>query len=415
MMKNILPSDGRGRRLLLAAALAASAAGAASAKDAANFQLVHPWVAPPEQKALGILRSTIEKAGLTWVDDPVSTNFDGVRQKLAALMALHLPPTAVFWIGGADAGDLLASKIIRVVPAQGEGEKPAFRFDPEIERLVATEGGYTALPLNIHTQNHIVYNRAVFDRLKLGAPKSWEEFLQMAPAIRASGVVPLAMSDERWQIRFLILSILVEQIDPMTMERLLTGVATERAAMRAGLVNSFRLLKRLHEFANADNHALPWGRVVEMVQTGKAASAVLGDFMSPAFDNPAQFSCGLPPGNKYIIWSFDVLLFPTLPTPEQTHFQNVAIGALNTQSFLDEYASAKGGLPVVQGAQPAGINYCSNVVLKLWNQGLPKVNVTPLVWRNAFNVIAAAAEMFWSKPNMTAEEAADLVFRMIGK
>lgn len=53
------------------------------------------------------------------------------------------------------------------------------------------DGKQYALPYQL-VYNQPIYNKAIFDKLKLQVPKSWDEFLQVCETLKSNGYVPIA-------------------------------------------------------------------------------------------------------------------------------------------------------------------------------------------------------------------------------
>lgn len=269
--------------------------------EGADFEFMHLWRTDSERQALAVLQTAVTKEGLGWREHAVDGNFSGVRSKFAERIALGRPPSATFWIGGDDLGKFVDDGLFRAI--RDTPGRPRLRdiLLPEVLEMVAHGDGYAALPLGIHLQNFVVYNRAIFDRLSLRIPQSWQEFLNAAPALLAAGYTPLSMSDQTWQLRFLFTSILAEQVSHEELLGLLKRAEQTSDAVKLKLRRALEIFDQLRSFTNADHHDLAWEKVALAVSSDKAAAVLMGDFLSPLFDDDSRFECGLAPGNKFVL------------------------------------------------------------------------------------------------------------------
>lgn len=386
---------------------------AAKAADAPAFELMHLWLDPIEAPALAVLRNAAQSAGLRWREHRVEGNFYGVRATFAERLAMQIAPEAVFWIGGASINDLVANGTFRELRNIPNLKRFVDALDPNIASEMVSPNGLSAIPLVVHVQNYMVLNKAVYYQAGLPLPRSWAEFIESAPAIKAKGVIPLSMSNQSWQFRFLFIAILAEQMGPALFKEFhkLEDVARLNPPIRQELINSLKLLDRLRGLTNDDYPDLDWGQVVNRVKTGRAAAAVLGDFMTPLFDNADLYYCNLSFGSNFAIWSNDVLAFPNLRDAARTEVQDRFIDALIEPTRFRQFVERKGGVPVTKEAISPDFNHCTNTEIQFWRSPMPKIHIDANDWSQKFNLLATIAETFWSKRNASAENIADLMIK----
>lgn len=356
------------------------------------FELLHLWTSPLEQPALDTLKDAIGAAGIQWQEHRVNGNFYGVRRELADRMALRLTPTAVFWIGGSETESLVSREVFRVVDDPAIRGKLSTVLEPEITEVLSKPNGMLALPLVVHLQNVAIINDAVLRRAGVSYPKSWDQFLAIAPRIKAAGFTPIAVSGERWLFRFLLLSLVADQLAPDDFQMFLSG-AMERSRFMAVADKAFSMLRALKAFANDDSEKLLWDGAVEKVISGAAAITITGDFAAPAVQQAKDISCDIAPGNPFVLWSLDVLAFPVV-AKESQGVQDAGIRALATEEALTRFAIAKGGIPVVSGINPSRLDHCSRASLQHW-RSKSKVFLPDDKWRRALNIISSQAKLAW--------------------
>ncbi|MDE8344008.1 MAG: extracellular solute-binding protein, partial [Acidocella sp.] len=64
------------------------------------------------------------------------------------------------------------------------------------------------MPVNIHGQNWVFYNKKVFADAGITAPKTWEDVLADGPKLKAKGIIPLAHGGQKWQDKILFDAVL---------------------------------------------------------------------------------------------------------------------------------------------------------------------------------------------------------------
>ena len=383
------------------------------AADTPSVELMHLWLDPIEAPAVGVLRSAIQSNGLTLREHRVEGNFYGIRMAFAERLAMQVPPDAVFWIGGQALNEMVGNGTFRRLRGIPGLQQFTASLHPTIRAALTSEDGLSALPLGVHLQNYIVLNKAVYRKAGAPLPETWSEFIESAPALKRIGIVPLSMSGQRWQLRFLFAAIMAEQMGLEIFNEFLrmTDPAKANPAVRHALVESLRLLDQLHGLTNQDFTDLDWGSVVNRVKSGSAAAVVLGDFMTPTFDDENDFACGLSLGNRFLMWSGDVIAFPKMADATRTLNQDRVITALTQPKQLHRYIEKKGGVPVTLDTASGEFNSCTQAGIVLWQSSIPKIHLDANDWSNRLNLLSAFIETFWARRDKSVEEMADLMLR----
>ncbi|HRY06211.1 MAG TPA: ABC transporter substrate-binding protein [Hyphomicrobiaceae bacterium] len=374
-----------------------------------EFELMHLWLTPLEAPALMVIRDRVLKAGLEWNEHRVKGNFYGVTNALAERVALGLPPTSVFWIGSIKPNSITESTLFRTIPDQATSSNFSQILRPDIEALVHTNEGYTSLPLVIHLQNIALANLDAFAKIGETPPTTWHDFIEMAPRLQAANITPISVSDQRWLLRFLFLSVFAEGLSKSQFEAMLTGRIEKRQfiehAKRA--MKTFRALKK---FANHNSREISWSDAVHQVRRGKAALTITGDFAAPGLRDQKQVMCMLAPGNQFVMWSFDVLAFPSPDTKEHAQAQLIGFQALSNEDTLRDFGIKKGGIPVIHNVDPMMLDHCSRQSLKNW-QERERMPLTYDHWRIQLNSIASLAQYVWQDDSLHVENVAAQLYQ----
>ncbi|MCK5830787.1 MAG: carbohydrate ABC transporter substrate-binding protein [Methylococcales bacterium] len=378
-----------------------------TARDAkARFELMHLWITDEEALALTALSTPIKKAGVIWEEHQHATGFFDMQQEYAKRVALGYPPTGVFWIGGYGLRQLVDDglfRLIKDIPGKSSFEETLL---PEVYKVVKHKKGITTLPVGIHMQNHMVYNKDIFQQLGLVVPKTWEQLINDLSRIRAAGFTPITMSDQRWQIRFLFFSILSAKL---TATELISFLDEQKNMQqwRPQIVDALSILDKLRPFVNSDNKDLNWAVSIDHLTSGKAAINFLANFSSILYPDDKRFVCDLPPGNNYIIWSFDSIALTNTSDPIEVAGQDAMISVAHSIENLQKYVGWKGGVPVHKWKNEQGINRCSLQSIEKWKQTKDKIH-TSSVWAQSFNVIAIIVQKFWRNGGAgSIQQAAD--------
>ena len=62
---------------------------------------------------------------------------------------------------------------------------------------IAYNGEIYSVPVNVHRSNMLWYNKALFEEHALDPPTTLDEFFEVAEALQAQGITPLAVRQQR--------------------------------------------------------------------------------------------------------------------------------------------------------------------------------------------------------------------------
>lgn len=405
---------GRGR--LLIAALSSALAGNAllpaptrADEVRPRFELLHLWATSEEAYALRALSEPVRASGVDWSESRVSTNFLGVREQFAQRLALGVPPSGLFWLGGNKAEDLFEQKLFRLFPNRVGERAFSDELIPEIYQQVREGDSIRLLPLGIHLQNRMLYNGDVLKRLGLAMPESWQDLLNIAPTLRENGVHAVVFSDQRWQMRFFITSIMAEQFTFEEMREFLAGTSSARK-FETQLRRSTGIFLALRPYASPLSRDLNWANVVEDVASGNSFAAFLGDFVAPMLRRNPVVRCSASLGNDYVIWSFDAIALVTTEDPAVIAGQDRLIETVITPEIRQEYILRKGGISAYRGSDTRRMDACSRASMESWKMADTKVLLTASQWLQTLDIAASILRPAWWDPEADADRiTADLI------
>lgn len=147
-------------------------------------------------------------------------------------------------------------------------------FPEGVLKSVGSAKGIWSVPMNIHRANVLWYVPANLQQWGVRVPKSWEEFLEIAPQLKEKGVVPLALG-ESWTANHLWEAVALAGMGPENWEALWAGKLAFDSPI---VVKTWLKFGRILEFTNADASSLNWRQATDMVSEGKAAFYVMGDW-----------------------------------------------------------------------------------------------------------------------------------------
>jgi glucose/mannose transport system substrate-binding protein len=155
------------------------------------------------------------------------------------------------------------------------------KFPKQLLDLVTYNGQIYAVPSNIHRGNVLWYNKAIFDKQHLTPPKTIDDLLVVCKKLKAAGVTPLSLgSREKWPVTHLFEDLLLAAGGADFYRDLFAGkIAWTDNRVKLALST----LQSLMPYFNDDHAALTWDQATGLVQQGKAAMNVMGDWAKGYF------------------------------------------------------------------------------------------------------------------------------------
>lgn len=158
-------------------------------------------------------------------------------------------------------------------------------FDQVMPKLlleqITIKGEIWTVPVNIHRSNMLWYNPKVLSDSGLAPPKTLDEFFAVAEALKAKGIIPLAVGGkDKFEASHLFESVLLATLGPSDYPKLFSGELKWDDPRVARAISS---LKRVLGHANADRSALSWADAAQLVLDGKAGMTIMGDWAEGYF------------------------------------------------------------------------------------------------------------------------------------
>src|SRR5262245_10009599 len=328
-------------------ALLVAAAGGASAQEL-KAEVIHWWTSGGESAAVKVFADQFTKAGGVWVDTAIA---GGVNARTAAINRIvgGKPPTAMQFNVGKQFDELVEAGMLADVDdiaAQAGWRKVV---PPAFVDAVTRKGKIYAVPVNIHGQNWLWYNRAVLDKAGVTSPPAnFDELLVALEKVKATGVVPLAFSGQKNWERLMFNTVLVGvagrdvflNVYSKRDDALVRGPAFRAAA---------ETYAKMKAYVDPGSPGRNWNDSTAMVITGKAGMQFMGDWAKGEF-----ISAGLTPGKEYgcavvgqgYMMGGDVFAFAKIADPAQTRAQKVLARVMFAPDTQILFNAKKGSIPV---------------------------------------------------------------------
>jgi glucose/mannose transport system substrate-binding protein len=272
-----------------------------------KIEIFHWWTGPGEREAADAMFAALADAypDIEVVENPVAGG-GGVSHRvvLQGRIAAGIPPDTFQTLGGAELKAYVDGGALQ--PLDGLWEELGY-YDVvpgPLANAVSVDGVPYVVPLNMHIQNILYYDMALFDELGLEPPANYEDLITAAQAIKEAypEKAPLGLgTQENWEAPFVLDSLILELGGPeyyVDLHKGLIDVTTD-ATYREALER----LVALNEYVYPFHSNLTWDQSVGLVVSGDAAMVIMGTWAIGAF-----ISNGWTPGVD-----FGAVTFPQEP------------------------------------------------------------------------------------------------------
>lgn len=212
---------------------------------------------------------------------------------------------------------------------------------------ITSNGEIYSVPVNIHRSNLLWYNKKIFEENNLEPPTTMDEFFEVAEALKAKGITPLAVGGkDKFETPHLFESVLLATFGPEEYATLFQDPAVwddpqvQEAADTA---------QKMLSYANEDRASLSWSDAAQTVIDGKAAMTIMGDwaygyFLAKGAQPNVDFGWSAAPGTDGIfMWLSDSFGLPK----GAPHRDNAVewLKVLGSREGQDAFNPKKGSIP----------------------------------------------------------------------
>ncbi len=273
---------------------------------------------------------------------------DSVKGKTKALVAAHSLPDVYFtWTGSWGSNFVRGNLAVDLSKVIGPDTEWGKTFAPAAVSAFRYNGKYYGIPLYLDAK-FMGYNKAMFSKLGLSAPKNLDDLMKSCDAIRKSGMTPISFGNkEGWPAVHFAGQLLAYNVPEATLEKDFNPKTAEYSD--PGYVETLKQLKELmnrctdgaatngtsyasalQQFSNAQS-AMYYQEIIEFDQSATADTALkpqdFGYFILPApagGKGDAKAIEGAPEGymintaSKNIPLAIDFMKFVTSPENART-------------------------------------------------------------------------------------------------
>lgn len=238
-------------------------------------------------------------------------------------------------------------------------------FPADLLTLLKYKGHYWGVPVNIHRSNVLWYDKSIFTEAGLTPPTTWDEFWAVADALKARGVVALAMGTSGgWEAGHVFEDVLAGTCGAEKYKGLWTGAVQWTDSCVAQALENF---KRMLTYVNTDHPALSWDGAGHYLIENKGAMMIMGDWANGWFmaQGYTDYGWAPPPGTKGIF----VALSDSFALPKKAPYLDNAIAwvkVCGSKEGQEAFNPKKGSICARTDCNPALFNEYLKAAMADW-------------------------------------------------
>ena len=396
------------RKWLVATALVVAAATPAAAQKAS---VVNYWTSGGESRAVAVLAKAYDKAGGDWVDVP-AIGPQAEQALVLSRMTGGVPPTAMQWSVGIPLQQLADQGLLNNLDEIAKSQHWDQHLPPVVTKGITFGGHVYAAPVDIGGVNYSYYSIAVFKKLGMTPPTTWQQFFAEAPKMQAAGIIPLAFGANAQQENWLFMALLAG-VGGADVYRQVLVEHNAKVAGSDAVKRVFEAYGKLRQYVDAGSPNRKWNDTLALVETNKAALMIVGDWASGDFaanklEYGKDFGCILSPGTQgqYVMVA-DSFAFPKSSNKEQIATGQKLASVLMDPAVQTAFNIPKGSLPALLNAKLDGLDPCAKIGHEVMSEGASHqladdyLTFTPNDLGEIYDLLAD----YWTQPSMSATAA----------
>jgi len=380
----------------------------ASAQDM-QAEVIHWWTSGGESAAVQVFAEKFNEAGGTWIDNAVA---GGVNARTAGINRIvgGDPPTAMQFNTGLQFDEIVSNGFLRDLEEVAEKGNWREILPNAIIEATSRDGKFYAVPVNIHGQNWLWYNTKVFEDAGVEPPTNYQEMIEVGPALKEAGVIPLAFPGEpNWE-DFTFESVMLTEGGPELFLDVLGNKNLD--AVRS---DEFRrvaeIFGQLRDLVDEGSPGRKWNDATNMVITGQAAMQVMGDwakgeFIAAGMTAGDEYGCTILGGDDaggYILGG-DVFVFPLVDDPAQQAAQVKLAELMLAPETQIAFNMKKGSVPVRLDVDVSEMDLCAQKGMAALQD--PKRQIPSDNWLATPDLNGALEDVitqYWNTPSMEVD------------
>lgn len=378
---------------------------------ATDLEVTHWWTSGGEAAAVAEFAKAFDATGNKWVDGAIAGSGDTARPIMVARITGGDPMGATQFNHGRQAEELVEAGLMRNLDDVAARENwKAVVNPPSLLESCTLDGHIYCVPVNIHAWQWLWLSNAAYAEAGVPVPTNWNEFVAAGPALRAKGLLPLALGQQGWQVSGLFNNLLLA-LGGKDLYLKVYQDKDEAVAAGPEMAAIFKAADDARGLSQGSN-IQDWNQATNMVITGKAGGQSMGDWAQGEFQVAGQtagkeYSClpGLGMPNAHITTGGDAFYFPKLDDPEKTAAQDELAKVMLSPATQVAFNLKKGSMPVRGDIDLSSANDCMKKGLEILAAGNVLKSTDELINADTTTQINDLMSQFFNDTAMTKEDA----------
>ena len=384
---------------ILKPVVAALLAGLVGAAQAQKAEVIHWWTSGGEAAAIKEFADAYTKGGGTWVDTPIAGGGGAQARTVMANRTMGGdPPTAAQYNYGKQYEEIIKAGLLNnldAVAAKGNWDK---LLPEKIKNAVKVDGHYYAVPVNLHNENWVWYNKAVLAKVGAKEPTNLDEMFAAMDKVKAAGVTPLALGGQGWQEGITFRGVLLA----VGGQDLYFKTFKDKDVSGPGFRKAVETYKKLKAYVDPGSPGRDWNLATGMVIEGKAAFQMMGDWAKGEFVNAGKtagkdYGCFMAGGPKmpYAIGG-DVFVFPKGKTKDGEAAQMKLAEMMISPAMQVSFNNKKGSIPIRTDVDTSKMDVCAQAGVQAVKEGRLLQSDNELLSPDAKGAYEDVISKFWN-------------------
>ena len=384
---------------ILKPVVAALLAGLVGAAQAQKAEVIHWWTSGGEAAAIKEFADAYTKGGGTWVDTPIAGGGGAQARTVMANRTMGGdPPTAAQYNYGKQYEEIIKAGLLNnldAVAAKGNWDK---LLPEKIRNAVKVDGHYYAVPVNLHNENWVWYNKAVLAKVGAKEPTNLDEMFAAMDKVKAAGITPLALGGQGWQEGITFRGVLLA----VGGQDLYFKTFKDKDVSGPGFRKAVETYKKLKAYVDPGSPGRDWNLATGMVIEGKAAFQMMGDWAKGEFVNAGKtagkdYGCFMAGGPKmpYAIGG-DVFVFPKGKTKDGEAAQMKLAEMMISPAMQVSFNNKKGSIPIRTDVDTSKMDVCAQAGVQAVKEGRLLQSDNELLSPDAKGAYEDVISKFWN-------------------
>ncbi|SES86296.1 ABC transporter substrate-binding protein [Thorsellia anophelis] len=334
-----------------------------------SVEVLHWWTAGSEAAALNVLKTNLEKQGITWNDMPVAGGSgEAAMTTVRTRVISGNPPTAV-QMQGFDITNWANEGVLADINDIATAGNWDTVVPTAIQAFSKHDGKWVAAPVNVHSTNWVWANKAVMDKAGITeVPETWDDFIKAAEKVQAAGFIALAHGGQPWQDATLFDGVALSTGGVEYYRK--AFVELDQDTLKSATTEEvFKRMAQLRQLVDKDFSGRDWNVASGMVINEQAAFQIMGDWAKGEFISAGKvpnqdFLCFRLPGTQGAI-TYNADQFVMFKVGDEfVDAQKKFAAAVMDPSFQIAFNKVKGSVPARTDISDSEFDDCAKKAMK---------------------------------------------------